>query len=190
MLPAESQGERRSSPHTPGLVRAQFPRAGPCPVPRRRPGWPGTPHVSSLQLTTVNGCKGTRHPATAGFTLEKTDLTETVCKHRKTNFCKLPGFSHLSPSVREVKVRLRKHRKLLCIPSSRERAVWLLHGMPCGRFASPNISSEILCSSASLAAIFQQAPHTLPGEASGVLCAAAEKLLPVLRSPTGYLQKA
>lgn len=38
--------------------------------------------------------------------------------------------------------------------------------------------------------IFQRARHSLPGKASGVLCAAAETLIPVLRSPKGYLQKA
>lgn len=120
------------------------------------PAWtcqPATPRVSSLTLSWINCCKSARHPATAVFTLEKMDLTETVCKHHKTNFRKLPRFSHLSPSVRGVKVRLKKHRKLLCIPSSCDWAAWLLHGMLCGRFTSPNISSKIL-RSAFPAAIF------------------------------------
>lgn len=116
-------------------------------------GSPAQTRVSSLMLSGINCCKSARHPATAVFTLEKMDLTETVCKHHKTNFCKLPRFSHLSPSVRGVKVRLKKHRKLLCVPSSCDWAAWLLHGMLCGRFTSHNVSSKIL-RSASPAAIF------------------------------------
>lgn len=108
-------------PLAPGLVGVSF----------TTQTWPSTiPHVVGPQLSRISCCEGTRHPATAVFTLQQMDLTETVCKHHKTNFCKLPRFSHLSPSVREVKVRLKKHRKLLCIPGGCGRAAWLWHGMP------------------------------------------------------------
>lgn len=85
-------------PLAPGLVGVAF----------TTQTWPSTiPHVVGPQLSRISCCEGTRHPATAVFTLQQMDLTETVCKHHKTNFCKLPRFSHLSPSVREVKVRLK-----------------------------------------------------------------------------------
>lgn len=154
-----------------------------------RPGLWYIPRIISLQLSRISCCKGTRHPAMAVFTLEQMDLTETVCKHHKMNFCKLPQFSHLSPSAREVKVRLKKHRKLLCIPGGCDRAAWLLHGMPCGRLASPSISTRILCSVAP-AVLFQPAACTLPGEAPRVLHVAVEKLIPVLRSPKRLLHEA